>query len=423
MAPSRKPAPEPVQTAAAAFVAGHPEFDTLRVALSGGRDSVALLHALARVDVDRRVQPVHVHHGLHGLADAQAEHCRQFARDLGYVCTVREVIVPAQPEEGVEAAARRLRYQALALGAGPADCILTAHHASDQAETFLLAALKGSGPAGLAAMPRLRRIGTCWLGRPLLDVPGTAVAAYAAAEGLRWIEDPSNRDTRFDRNFLRQEIVPRLRQRFPVDQRLPAAARLQAEVALLIDSLLDPLLDTLTGPNPDTLDLDGLLRQDELRRPWLLRRFATRRGLVPPRRGPLLEFLRQLDQGNVQCSPELRWNRHALRTYRRTLYLGQEQGSAEALPIEGIEWPKGAEDLRLPDGRLLTAADLRNAGLTSADGVRVAFRQGGEWLRLPGGVRRSLKNLMQERGVPPWRRATIPLIRRDGVLVAVLWDR
>ena len=423
MAPSRKPAPEPVQAAAAAFVAEHPEFRTLRVALSGGRDSAVLLHALARVDGDRRVQPVHVHHGLHALADAQAEHCRSFARQLGYACTVREVTVPVRPEEGVEAAARRLRYQALARDAGPADCILTAHHASDQAETFVLAALKGSGPAGLAAMPRLRRIGACWLGRPLLDVSGASVAAYAVAQGLHWIEDPSNQDSRFDRNFLRQQVFPLLFRRFPVDRRLQAAAKLQAEVLALIDGLLDPLLEALSGPASDSLDLDGLLREDVLRRPWLLRRFATRRGLVAPRRGPLLEFLRQVEHGDLQSSPELRWEGHALRTYRRRLYLLDERGPAAELPPEGIEWPRTAMELRLPDGRLLTAAELRNAGVCPTEGLRVGFRQGGERLRLPDGGRRSLKNLMQERGVPPWRRAAVPLIRRDGELVAVLWDR
>ncbi|TVP84119.1 MAG: tRNA lysidine(34) synthetase TilS [Thioalkalivibrio sp.] len=424
MAPSRKPAPEPVAAALRAFLDGHPGIDRLRVALSGGRDSVVLLHALAQCDSQRRALPLHVHHGLHPLADAQAEQCRRVADALGYRCRVLEVRVPERPGEGVEAAARRLRYQALARGAAAGDCILTAHHAADQAETFLLAALKGSGPAGLAAMPRMRRIGPCWLGRPLLDVPGAAIAAYALAQALPWIEDPSNADPRFDRNFLRREVLPRLAGRFPVERRLGVAAGLQAEVADVLDGLLDPVLDGFRGPCPDCLDLGGFLQQPVLRRPWLLRRFITRAGAEPPRRRQLLEFLRQLEQAASDASPALHWDGHSLRVYRGALYLlaaAEEAGSEP--PRAGFPWPRGAEELHLPDGRVLTRRELGEAGVTDPAGVSVRFRRGGERLRQPDGTRRALKNLMQEHAIPPWRRARVPLIERDGELIAVLWSR
>jgi len=394
------------------------------VALSGGRDSTVLLHALAEQDPERRAQPLHVHHGLHPLADRQAEHCQRLAAGLGYACEVREIRVPERPEDGVEAAARRLRYQALTEGASLDDCILTAHHATDQAETFLLAALKGSGPAGLAAMPRLRRIGPCWLGRPLLGVAGSAVAAYAAARNLRWVEDPTNEDLRFDRNFLRREVLPRLAARFPAERRLALAAELQAEVIEVLDGLLDPLLDHLRGACPNCLDLEGLSAQPVAWRPWLLRRFITLAGAAAPRRGPLLEFLRQLAEAGPEKCPALRWEGHMLRSYRGVLYLltATETGAAD-LPPQGLNWPAGARDMPLSDGRVLTLQDLQQAGVADAAGIRVGFRQGGERLRQADGTRRSLKNLMQERGVPPWRRSRIPLILRDGELLAVLWSR
>ena len=424
MAPSRKPGPEPVASALREFLGQHSEIDRLRVALSGGRDSTVLLHALAEQDPERRALALHVHHGLHPLADRQADHCQRLAAGLGYACRILEIRVPERPEEGIEAAARRLRYEALTEGASAGDCILTAHHATDQAETFLLAALKGGGPAGLAAMPGLRRIGPCWLGRPLLGVAGSAVGAYAAARDLRWVEDPTNEDLRFDRNFLRRKVLPRLAERFPVERRLARAAELQAEVSTVLDGLLDPLLDDLRGPCPNCLDLERLSAQPVARRPWLLRRFLALAGAAPPRRGPLLEFLRQLDAAGPDRSPALHWEGHGLRSYRGMLYLlASAEEVAPDLPPQGLPWPSGAPELGLPDGRVLTRQELRQAGVADPAGVRVAFRQGGEWLRQADGTRRSLKNLMQERGVPPWRRSRIPLIQRDGELIAVLWSR
>ena len=424
MAPSRKPPPEPVVAGLHAFLESYPGIGRLRVALSGGRDSVVLLHALARCDPHRRALPLHVHHGLHPLADAQADHCRRVAEAFGYRCRVLEVRVPERPEEGIEAAARRLRYRALARDAGAGDCILTAHHAADQAETFLLAALKGSGPAGLAAMPLMRRTGQCWLGRPLLGVSGAAIAAYAQAHALQWIEDPTNADLRFDRNFLRREVLPRLAGRFPAERRLGVAAGLQAEVVDVLDGLLDPVLDGLAGPCPDCLDLQGLLREPVSRRSWLLRRFITRAGAQPPRRRRLLEFLRQLEQAAPDASPALHWDGHSLRVYRGALYLlVTAKATGLEPPCEGFVWPPGAAELHLPDGRVLTRRELHEAGVTDCDGVRVRFRRGGERLRQPDGKRRSLKNLMQERGIPPWRRARVPLIERDGELIGALWSR
>jgi tRNA(Ile)-lysidine synthase len=422
MALSRKPGPDPVEVALTRFLEDHPDCAGLRVAFSGGRDSTVLLHALARLERGRSAVAIHVHHGLHPLADAQADHCRRFAAGLGLRFEVREVRLTGSPEEGVEAAARRLRYEALSQGGDPGDCVLTAHHATDQAETFLLAALKGSGPAGLAAMPRLRRLGAGWLGRPLLQVPGESIAAYALQHGLRWVEDPSNEDTRFDRNFVRREVLPVLASRFPVARRLGAAADLQAEVIEVLDGLLDPLLDALSGPVAGSLDLVAMLAHPAVRRPWLLRRFVVRSGGSLPRRGPLLEFLRQLAEAGAEASPALHWDGLSLRTYRGVLYLLRASGNGSAPSSgEAIDWPDGASTLTLPDGRLLTARQLREAGVGCSGGVQIDFRRGGETLRT-GGARRALKTLMQERGIPPWRRAEIPLVRVRGELVAVLWE-
>ncbi len=450
--PSRKSAADSLAETLNAFVSAYPDIEGWRVAFSGGRDSTALLHALSRISGVAPVIAVHVHHGLHEDADAQAAHCRQVADRWGIEYQLHPIRVPIPSREGLEASARRLRYQALARELTPRSVVLTAHHAADQAETFLLAALKGSGPAGLAAMPAWRRLGRGWLGRPWLTVSAAAIADYVARHRLAWIEDPSNQDTRFDRNFLRREVLPVLSGRFPVERRLSAAAQLQAQTQAVLDDLLDPVLENLIdmalptadgldtdGPDTDGLDGDrsirgggmpsldrhGLLAQPALRRVWLLRRFLARLRVPAPRRGPLLEFLRQLAEGSSESSPVLTWDRFGLRTYRGRIHLlrGPTDGRSRrdaAVPKTDIEWPHNASHLVLADGRTLTRDDLHAAGVHQRHRVRVGFRRGGERVALPGG-RRSLKSLMQEHGIPPWQRAQIPLIAVDDRWVAVLW--
>jgi tRNA(Ile)-lysidine synthase len=422
MVPSRKPGPDPVTAALEAFLEQHPGFTHLRVAFSGGRDSTVLLHALAALEYGGKLIPIHVHHGLHPEADIQAAHCLQVASGLGLCCVIRTIKLPDSPDEGLEAAARHLRYQALSEAAGPRDCVLAAHHATDQAETFLLAAMKGSGPAGLAAMPSLRRLGDSWLGRPLLAVAGQAIAAYAERHRLHWVEDPTNLDTRFDRNFIRQELLPGMSRRFPVDDRLGVAAGLQGEVIGVLDGLLDPLLDELSGSSPGTLDLVGFLSHPAERRSWLLRRFIVRCGARAPRRAPLLEFLRQLVEAGAEARPALHWDGFSLRIHRATLYLVRER---ETVPFatagETFDWAPGADSLVLPDGTRLSVTQLQAAGIAATDGVQICFRQGGEWMRMPDGRRRTLKAVLQDLGIPPWQRSRVPLVRVRGELVAVLW--
>ncbi|AHE98057.1 tRNA lysidine(34) synthetase TilS [Thioalkalivibrio paradoxus] len=422
MARSRNRPADTVTAALRTFLADHPEIDTLRVAFSGGRDSTVLLHALACLDSGRTLTAMHVHHGLHEHAQAQAEHCQRFAAQIGVTCDVRRIRVPQDSAEGLEAAARDARYQVLVERMSTNSCVLTAHHAGDQAETFLLAALKGSGPYGLAAMRPLRRLGPCWLGRPLLGVGAAAVAAYAREQHLNWVEDPSNRDTRFDRNYLRRQVLPVLGPRFAVEPRLGGAARLQAEAVEVLEGLLDPIVERLGGPAPGTLRVGGFLDQPPERRSWLLRRFLERAGVPAPRRGPLREFLRQLAEAGPDSSPVLQWNGSSLRSYRGLLYLlGAGEPGPPPPPGTLLDWPRGAPQMTLPDGRVLTVADLRAAGIRSSEGLRIGFRQGGEVLHTPAG-RRSLKTLMQARGIPPWQRARVPLVRLNDEWVAALWS-
>ncbi|NDP43117.1 MAG: tRNA lysidine(34) synthetase TilS, partial [Aromatoleum sp.] len=209
------------------------------VALSGGRDSMVLLDALARFAPTHRIalSALHVHHGLSPNADDWAAFCAGECTRRNVPLSVARVRVDRAPGQSLEAAARAARYAAFAVAG--VDVIALAHHADDQAETLLLQLLRGAGPQGLGAMPTLRGGGTApALMRPLLDLPRAAIEASAAALDIQWIDDESNADTRMKRNYLRHEVAPRLAAAFPgFPATLARAAGHQAEAAMLLDDL------------------------------------------------------------------------------------------------------------------------------------------------------------------------------------------
>src|SRR5690606_34796517 len=217
-----------------------PATGALVVGFSGGLDSSALLHALAGEPVARArgLRAVHIHHGLQPGADEWATHCARQAADLDVPLKVIRVQVPLDAGLGPEGAAREARYAALLSALDPGDVLVTAHHQGDEAATFRLRALRASGPEGLGAMRPLRRFGAGWHWRPLLEVPRQRLLGYGRAHGLAWIEDPSNASAEADRNFLRLQLLPLLRQRWPhADAALARSAALsaQADGLLLAD--------------------------------------------------------------------------------------------------------------------------------------------------------------------------------------------
>ncbi|WP_196800078.1 tRNA lysidine(34) synthetase TilS [Thioalkalivibrio thiocyanoxidans] len=397
-----------------AFLQDHSGSGALRVAFSGGRDSSVLLHALAQLRPPG-LEAWHVNHGLRPDADAQAAFCVRVAATLDVPLTVREVTVVDDAAEGPEAAARRARYAALREGLAERDLILTAQHADDQAETFLLAALRGSGPDGLQGMRTMRREGDTWLGRPLLEVPGEAIADYARVAGLDWYDDPSNKDARFDRNFLRREILPRLAERFPVHASLARCARWQQEAVDRLAGLEEQLPDDSPLPVAALAGLDAAGRRARMRA-WL-----RAQGLRPPGHARLEEFGRQLETHGPDRSPELRWADGWMGVYRGMIYAESPDVTRPA-PVDVIHWPSGQAHLTLPNGRVLERKSLEALDVGPEEELEVGFRQGGETVVTPAG-RRPLKKLLQERGVPPWVREHLPLVRRrrDGYVVAILW--
>ena len=270
------------------------------VGFSGGLDSTALLHAascLAR-DAELDLSALHVHHGLSIHADAWADSCAKVCQGLDIPLAVLKVDVPQRTGEGVEAAARRVRHQALA--DHPSDWILLAHHADDQAETVLHNLLRGAGVRGAAAMPESRDR----VLRPLLGLARDELLAYARAHRLEWIEDESNTDRRYTRNFLRHEILPAIAVRFPrANEQLAAAAARFSEANSLLEDLAS--LDLRGSPPEFPLTLKLFRELPDTRARNLLRAMLTWHHVQPPDERRLNEFVRQLQTAGNDRHPRI----------------------------------------------------------------------------------------------------------------------
>jgi tRNA(Ile)-lysidine synthase len=349
------------------------------VGLSGGVDSVVLLHALSR---HLPVRALHVHHGLSPNADAWTRFCRAYCRSLGVLLSVKKVRV-AKQGSGVEAAAREARYAVFKVLR--VDAIALAHQLDDQAETVLMNLLRGAGRRGASGMPPERRFHGKQLVRPLLDVPREAIVAYARSHALRWIEDESNAVEALTRNFIRRRIAPLLAERYPRwREALARAARHFARAEL---------------------DAQALVRA-----------YLAEHGLRAPSEAKLAEMVKQLASGASGALIEHDGVR--LRLYRGKLVRAEKP----APPFAAVKW-RGERRLALPEleGELVFRR-ARGAGidakLLAAGEMRVRLRSGGERLqpdaRRP---RRTLKNLFQEAGVPAWQRARLPLIFHGAALV------
>jgi len=336
-------------------------------------------------------------------------------------CVVERVRVEGAAEDGPEAAARRARYACLARLLEPGEVLLTAHHRDDQAETVLLQLLRGAGVHGLAGMPPLAPFAAGFHARPLLGFPRAALETYARAQGLSWVEDPSNRAPGIDRNRVRHRVLPLLRERWPVaDRQLAQAARHAAEAAALLDEQAGADLTACTG-NDGGLRVSRLRQLSSARRRQLLRYWIRSRGFRVPSTRQLELLLTQLEIEPRTRRAVVRWRGAELRRYRDALVLR----AVAARPAAGAVVWDGVQPLLLPSiGRQMRLAPALGQGLARArvDGavLSVRFRRGGEVCRLPGrSHHHKLKKLLQQAGVPPWERERLPLLYVNDTLAAV----
>jgi tRNA(Ile)-lysidine synthase len=392
------------------------------VGLSGGVDSVVLLHVLVGLAERSGAMPsaVHVHHGLSPHADRWADFCAGLCRNLGVELREVRVAVPRRSKLGVEGAAREARYAVFRQQ--PADAVALGHHADDQAETLLLQLFRGAGARGLSAMPACRVLEPATglrLVRPLLSVGRAELLAYAAKAGLSWVEDESNCDLTFDRNFLRAGILPQLGQRFPGLRQTLGRTALNLGEAV---RLLDELAAGDAGPVQQGLAVSALAALSPERARNALRWYLEQHGVPPPGRARLEEALRQALMARGDSRLQVSLGPARLRRHRGRLQL---EATVRTVPADwSVTW-SGEPQLDLPEGlgtvrfEPALGTGLSLAGLRE-HAVALRGRSGGERLRLtPGRPSRTLKNLLQEAGTPEWERDRLPLLFAGDALVWV----
>lgn len=420
---------------------------TILIGFSGGLDSTVLLHACARELPRSKLRALHVNHGLSPNSDYWQEHCQSFCRQLGITLYSRPVAVSSRGR-GIERAAREARYQCFEELVGLNDILLLAHHKDDQAETVLYRLLRGSGPKGLQGMPEFRPLGEGHLLRPLLDYSRSDLELYARHHQLKWIEDESNTATRFDRNYLRHQIVPLLAERWPDYQQRILRSAQQCESAQLV---LDErgredlaALDVRQERVGFSLSLGDVFQNLTLaRQKNLLRCWVDSLRLEPCGHSIIDSVLSDLLSARRDASPLVSWSGGSFRRFKNRLYL---------LPVFGSPWPIKSlnnssqnapndvvryvtdnesidvrfEDdyhLPVPGGFNLSFSAVEGPGalrITPQDNVEIGFRQGGERCRPSGRYHSApLKKLLQEAQLEPWLRDLAPLVYINGELAAV----
>ncbi|QXI44423.1 tRNA lysidine(34) synthetase TilS [Pseudomonas wayambapalatensis] len=391
---------------------------TWYIAFSGGLDSTVLLHLLAshaRQHDSPPVRALHIHHGLQAAADAWPDHCRHVCDSLGIALDVIHVEVPSGAS--LEQAARTARYAAFAEVLQPGEVLFTGQHRDDQAETLLFRLLRGAGLRGLAAMPASRPLGQGRLVRPLLDLTRDQLQRYAQASGLRWIEDPSNTDTRFARNFLRADVFPLLRQRWPqASQSLARSAAHLGEALALLDELA---ATDIAAASPgaiapwqclDSLDLGVLAALSPARQRNALQYWLSSRTRLPDSRH--WAGWDNLRDAAADAQPLWRLTDGELqRSHGRLWWLSGDWLQA---PQGGAPWPDPSQSLSLPGN-----GSVQVVGAIPGPGLHVAYRQGGEVLDIPGRGHRDLKRLLNECHVPHFIRHRLPLLWQGERLLAV----
>ncbi len=360
----------------------------LVVGFSGGLDSTVLLHLIAREPAFLdKLQAVHVHHGLSAHADVWQAHCKTFCVQHHIQYLTQSVVL--ENNANIEEAARLARHNVFDGFIETADCLLLAHHKDDQAETVLLNLLRGTGVEGLAAMPAIKPFGKGHLARPLLAQTRDGLQAYANHHQLVWVEDESNQDTHFTRNYLRHDILPRLKLRWPqaVDAINTCAKHAESATKNLEDlAYLDcPTL----GFKQDKLVLAGLCDLPRARLIQVLRVWLRQQGIQSPQTRVLDVLMNEVIFAKQDAMPCLQLGEAIIRRYRDTLYVLYAKACTPSLPV------------------LLDTT------------MSVRFRSGGECMVWRGHTR-SLKKIFQTLGVPPWLRDKIPLVFIGNRLVEVL---
>ncbi len=381
-----------------------------------------LLHLLAenRRALSGELAAVHVHHGLQAEADAWEARCQRRCAGLGIPLKRFRLNLHPMRGKSLEALARSARYRVFRQLLAPGEILLTAHHRDDQAETLLLALLRGSGLKGLAAMPKQAPLGAGQLLRPLLDEDRETLLRYAREQGLSWISDPMNQDLALDRSYLRHQVLPRLKSRWPsCAATIARSASHCAEAQALLEEQLGEALPRYQGRTPNSLSIRKLLAASPARQSALLRHWIARRALPVPDSRHLRRIQREVLRAAPDRSPLVVWSGAEVRRYRDDLFI---LPPLPPVPKAVLRWMWGELSLPEPLGRL-RLTDPAGRPVDPAEywpgGLQVRFSAEERGCRPSGqGHYRRFKQLFQEAGIPPWLRPYLPYLFAGDQLIA-----
>jgi len=407
-------------------LAQHPKPKAYWVAYSGGLDSTVLLHSLVNAGdaLQAEAKAVHVNHGLQKEAKDWEQHCQHFCKSLNVPLMSLSVNVDKKSGEGIEATARNERYMAFGSIMNKGDVLCLAHHQNDQAETLLLQLLRGAGVAGMSAMPEAKPFADGLMLRPLLPFSRADLENYANQHNLKWIEDPSNEQISFDRNYLRHEVMPVIQQRWVAASRtLARGAAHMAEANDLLAEVAEQDWLAISEADDRCMSISGLQKLSLSRQRNVMRFWLNKINKAPvPDTQRLGQIFNEVVEAADDAEPCLQWQGIAIRRYRQTLYVtASELPQAEAL-VWNLSKPLSIPLLGFCLHTEQLDIDGLDAGLVGQKGIRIDFRHGGETCQPAGrgGQRHELKKLMQEWGIPPWQRERVPLLYVGNTIAAVV---
>jgi len=385
------------------------------VAYSGGLDSHVLLHLLAQIP-EFSIRAIHIHHGLQSIADSWTKHCQTICNELNIPLEIIYLKLSPAKGESIEAIAREGRYQALKTAIKADEILVTAQHLNDQSETLLLQLFRGAGIQGLAAMPTLCDFAEGKHARPLLTATRQELEAYADKHQLNFIEDPSNQNNAFDRNYLRNKILPKLRQRWlGLDKALSRSASIQAETKQLLDEIAAEDLNHICDKKTNTLQIEALLKHSFNRQKLILRYWISKSGFKYPSEKKLKHIFSDVIHAQADANPLVEWQGAQIRRYQKQLYIMQPLSKHDAK--QEYHWD-GKNPLHITSLDLILkpeVLEIKNQAVT------VRFRQGGEkFYDTKRKCTISLKNHLSEASIPPWQRSRIPLIYKHNTLIQVI---
>lgn len=404
----------------------HKQASHIYVGYSGGVDSHVLLHLCASIKtLSGKITAVYVHHGLQAEAESWSEHCQKMAENLGVHFMELRIDATAISGESPEETARNARYAALKPLINVDDVLLIGQHRDDQLETVLLQLFRGAGLRGLSGIPESSFFGLGVMLRPLLNVSKLEINEYALAHQLQWVEDPSNQQNDYDRNFLRNIVIPLLKERWEsCDKTVARSAKHCAEAQVVVSAVADELFYPVFSKSNKTLCISQLQAHKSPRQQLIIRHWFQSLGLRMPAQAFVDRIQSEVIAAREDSDPILLGQGCFIRRYRDKLYCLRQ---SEQEPPRDMIWPAEQNFIKYAAHRKLSYAPSSEGILYEhwqKAKVTVKFRSGGEKICLPNRKEHhSLKKLFQEAGIPPWERQLTPLIYLNNKLAAVgeLW--